>query len=502
MQPECAVSPPYFRLIPRCFGSKMPTVRACVIVCAILALLPACRQPPNLVDPEVVQPYQGVRLKLAIGNGISQPHLVRQVIREWSALTGAEVDLLPGTWNGTDSVDFAILSAVDLPKAILDNRVVPLPDSYRSSRSTYKWNDLIPSVSDRVASWNTRAYGLPLFNEGRLLVYRTDRWNEFTAATKRDREYPETWEELCDFAEFFNKPNWGPSLPPHSKRSDELVHEFHRIAANYDRVAVGEAKLGTGPKTPEQREAFFSFDFSTQTGEPRIDSPAFIHAAGLMKRMQACRPTNPTDDPFSAFRDGKAVAAIATLDLLDQLDQPGVAAGWFGIAPLPGSRLAFENGAAVPLDSVNYIPYLGEGLWLGVVTPNCKHAEAAWDLFEEFGHPNFSLDVISAGKWGASGFRGSHFDSGNRNHWFGYGLDAPRTERLIDIQRQNAAISVANPTLVLRLPNREQYLSILRVELDRILRGQAEPGVGLETVAKRWREMKPNPETYRISLGL
>jgi ABC-type glycerol-3-phosphate transport system substrate-binding protein len=475
-----------------------------LVAVALVVFVSACRQPPNLVDPEPVQPFKGVRLKLAIGGGISHPHLVRQAVSEWCARTGAAVEVLPGTWNGTDPVDFAVINGVDLPGAVFSRRVAPMPELYRSTRSAYKWNDLNTTVSDRIASWDTRAYGMPLFNEGRVLVYRTDRWSDFIAAKKRTGTYPETWEELCDFAEFFCQSSGSPSLPALSNRPEELSHEFHRIAANYDRVAVSETNTGTKSQTPEQSDAFFSFDFGLQSGEPRINGAAFVHAADLLKRMQACRPADPSDDPAAAFRDGRAVASVATLDILAQLARPGSAvAGRFGFAPLPGSRFAFDGTEKVVLDSVNRVPYLGEGVWLGVVTPDCRNAEAAWDFFVEFAHPaTSSLDIIAAGRWGASGFRASHFDAGNRNHWFGYGFDTPRTERLIDIQRQNAAVNVANPTLILRLPDRAKYLNTLLPELDRIVRGRVEPKAGLDEAARRWREMKPDPAIYRISLGL
>jgi ABC-type glycerol-3-phosphate transport system substrate-binding protein len=469
-----------------------------------LLLISGCRQPPNLVDPEPAKPFKEAKLTLALGSGLSQPHLVRQFATEWSLKTGAKVEILPGTWDESTPVDLVLFTAPDLPRLVAGNKITPVPDLYRSARHSFQWNDLTVSITERLASWDARAYGLPVFNEGRVMLYRTDRWQEFASAKKLSNNFPETWEEFCEFAEFFNKPLQSSSLPPLAKNREELNELFHRIASCYDRVAVSETNLKTIPKTPEYRENFFSFDFNTETGEPRINSSAFVYAAELLQRTQACRPTEPSDHPLQSFREGKAVVAIAGLEILPELHDPKLPiAEKFRFAPLPGSRFVFEQGKRTPTEALNRVPYLGENVWFGSVTPNCKHSEAAWDFFTEFAHPNTSsLDFIAAGRWGASGFRGSHFDIRNRNHWFSYGFDGPQTEALIDLQRQNEAISMANPTLILRLPENRDYLNILRTELRAITTGKVTPKAGLDEVAKQWRSKPLDPVRYRIGLGL
>jgi ABC-type glycerol-3-phosphate transport system substrate-binding protein len=472
-----------------------------------------CRQPPNLVDPKLEKPFEGKTLTLAISSQVRHPQILQQFARDWSERTGAKIEFLPDGWGDQSKADIAIVLAPEMPKDVVQDRIRPVPDNLRSSINKFSWGDIPVAIGDKIASWNAKIYSLPLLNEGLVLVYRTDVWQWFQESTKTRNSFPDTWDQLVQFAEAVYQKEKKPSLPPLSKRNEQLFHDLHRLAISYDRLVVNESNIGQGPKTPEEKDLFFSFDFSIETGLPRIHRPAFVHALQLLQSMQAYRPAEPSDDPDAAFASGNAVAALVRLDALPRFQNSEVIKGKFNIAPIPGSRFTFAPDAKSTDDAhrihvasegfTNRVPYLGEGCWLGMVTKSCAHPEIAFDFLTEFSHPsNASLEWISAGKWGASGFRVSHFDTRNRNHWFGYGFDSLLTDRLVEIQRQNLGIGLANYSSVLRVPDQKEYQQILIDEVLPSLKSRENPEKVLERVATKWQARQLDKLIYRISLGL
>jgi ABC-type glycerol-3-phosphate transport system substrate-binding protein len=153
------------------------------------------------------------------------------------------------------------------------------------------------------------------------------------------------------------------------------------------------------------------------------------------------------------------------------------------------------------------VPYLGWGGWFGTVTKGCARPDAAWDFLAELGHPGTtSLEVIGAGKWGAGPFRVSHLEARNRSPWYGYGLPAGQTEKLVDQLRQNLALSVTNYRVRLRTPDQAAHAAALGEGLRSALEKGAEPKAALDGAAEKWRELaQQSPDhrkAYRLSLGL
>ena len=232
-----------------------------------------------------------------------------------------------------------------------------------------------------------------------------------------------------------------------------------------------------------------------------------MYALKILKRMQACRPSGD-GDPVAALQTGTALFAVLRLDELAKLNL----AEKCRIAPMPGSTFTFDYATgekiATKAGTVNRMPYIGWGSWLGGVTKSCRNPQAAWDFLADFGGPSAGLELIAAARWGAGPFRRSHEDTRYQTRWLGYGLDKPNTDQLLNALRTQNGSSIVNYRLALRLPNGPAHERILAEELKAVLSGGKESESALNAVKTRWIELdRATPaslrqEWIRHSLGL
>jgi ABC-type glycerol-3-phosphate transport system substrate-binding protein len=235
---------------------------------------------------------------------------------------------------------------------------------------------------------------------------------------------------------------------------------------------------------------FFAFQFDPATGLPRLDTPAFAHAAGLLRQMNEFRSTAP--DVAAAFRSGEAKVGMLSLVELGRVG-PDVAEK-LAVAPVPGSRLVFEtDGSPRPLaqGTVNRVPYVGWGGRLGVVSTKCAAPEAAWDFLADVGLPDrTALDLLAAPRWGAGPYRISQLDTRARPRWFGYGLSADQVDRLTNALRDNLGPGVQNYRVRLRTPDQHELAAVLDQELRAFLKAEkSDPAEAMKKANDRWREI-------------
>jgi len=483
-----------------------------------------CWKAPSFTEPEPELRHKGVTLTVSCSEAVRERGLLEQLARDWSARTGAHVEIRSEPLREISQVDVGVITPPELSHLAVDRALQELPGAYRSSQGKFLWSELPLLLAEKLLRWDGKAYALPLIGEGHVLVYRTDLFAEkeaeFEKEYKQQLAPPETWEELVQIARFFHDGTGKPSLPSLPERADDLDRLFYTMAIVYDRPAVSEAgRAGARALRPAQEDELFSFHFSLATGEPRVNRPAFVHALELLQQMQPCRPTGTTADPSAEFLKGGAVFCLARLDALARFQRPdSPVRDRFAIAPIPGGRFTFayhpgEQGKAerkeVVPGQVNRVPYVGWGGCLGVVMNHCAHPEVAWEFLAALGDPaSTSLEVLGAAKWGAGPFRGSHLETRNRNFWYGYGLSNEQTAKLVDQLRHHLVSSIVNYGVRLRVPDEKEYSRAMDEELRKALLHGRSAKAALDEAARRWKtlgatERAGGPrETYRKSLGL
>jgi multiple sugar transport system substrate-binding protein len=483
-----------------------------------------CWKAPSFTDPEPELPYKGITLTVGCSEEVRERGLLEQLARDWSARTGAHIQIRSEPLGDGAKVDVGVITPPELTHWAVKGALQELPGAYRSSQNKFLWSELPLLLAEKLLRWDGKAYALPLLGEGHVLVYRTDLFTEkqaeFGREHKRQLAAPETWEELVQIARFFHESTGKPSLPSLPQRADDLDRLFYTIAVVYDRPAVSEAgRAGARALSPAQEDELFSFHFSLASGESRVNRPAFIHALHLLQEMQPCRPAGAAADPSEDFRRGGAVLCLARLDALARFqaaDSP--VRDRFAIAPIPGSRFTFayhpgERGEAERKETVagqvNRVPYVGWGGCFGVVTTACSRPEVAWEFLAAIGDPAAtSLEVLGAAKWGAGPYRGSHLEARNRNYWYGYGLSNEQTEKLVDQLRHYLVSSIVNYGVRLRVPDAKDYSRVMDEELRRALLERKPAKAALDEAARRWKALSATQpgggprETYRKSLGL
>jgi multiple sugar transport system substrate-binding protein len=476
--------PRFFASLKFLFGVGLLVIAVCLLTAG------GCIERPTTIDPVPDRPHAGVVLKVAVSD-TGDRELVRQLGLSWGSRQGARVELSDGPWDGT--ADVALIAPAELGKWAEAGKLAVVPAARRLPTDAYRWDDLLPIYNDRLTQWAGSTYALPVAGEGMVLAYRTD---FFDGKDKRPAAPPATWDELFETAK-----NLGKCLPPVPASADQLGAEFFAAAACYDRRAVGRL-IGERPS-----EDFFAFQFDPTTGNPRLTALAFEHVAKLFNEMRHFRVSAP--GAAEAFQSGQAKVGVITLAELARVG-PDVA-GKLGVAPLPAARFWFDdegNQRHTAQGTLNRVPYLGWGGRLGVVSASSPHQAAAWDFLADAGMPAGSgSDQLASPRWGAGPFRTSQFDPRDRARWFGYGLAATETERLVSALRDNLGQGVQNYRLRLRTPNQQELSATLDAELRATATGGKPPDAAMGDANAAWMRIIERlpagqwPAWARTSLG-
>jgi ABC-type glycerol-3-phosphate transport system substrate-binding protein len=481
---------PYYSPCRQFFGRRCGLLFVASIA-SLFGVAAGCIERPTTIDAPPDRPYAGKVLTVAAADPADR-ELLKHLTRSWAVRSGAEIRILDEPWDGT--ADIGLIPPADLARWAEPGLLAETPSDIRQPTHPYRWDEIVPSYSLRLSTWRDRNYALPIIAEGLVLAYRKD---AFDGKDGRPADPPATWSDLLTVASRLGK----KSLPPLPADAERLGAEFFVAAACYDRPAVG--RIGGGELI---REDFFAFQFHPTAGEPRLDAPVFAHIAQLFRDMQAFR--GDAKDAAAAFRSGDAKVGILSLAELGRVGPE--LAEQLGVAALPGAEFTFDlDGSKRPneLKTVNRVPYVGWGGRMGVVSAKCSALAAAWDFLVDAGLPDrAALDLIAAARWGAGPYRVSQLETRARPRWFGYGLTATETDRLIAGLRDNLGPGVQNYRVRLRTPNQHELATVWDEELRKILNGSAP--VDMKTANARWQAIidKQPPGEWKIlarkSLGL
>ncbi len=239
---------------------------------------------------------------------------------------------------------------------------------------------------------------------------------------------------------------------------------------------------------PPNEDDLFSFLFDVRSLEPRVATPGFVEALGLLKKLQAYRAAGAVAEPVTAFASGHAFLCLAGTEWVAKLqEEKSPVRGRFGVAGLPGSRRVYDYTTGKPENTSepNVVPYLGSSGWLGVVPRSAGSPEAALGLLAELSGPQISGEILFDPAWPGGVYRRDHFHLLEAGDPFGLG---PARERAwVESLRETLTSRTVNPVIALRTPDHREYIHVLAEEVRRLPRGtgpQASAGIRRPTLAR------------------
>lgn len=454
----------------------------------------------------------GTALRVACPAGPVEA-VLRGQCRTWASKSGIKVEIVP-TPPGADravgpSADVWILPPAEMPRWVDAGYLLPVPNVVQARGNEYLWDSLLPLYGRKLLRWGETAYALPVLGGATLCYYRTDllqdagRREAFLKEHGRDLAEPATWEAFAEIAEFFSRHKRPPGLPPLPADDAALDRLFYLVAAPFARRAVREDEM----KPPA--DDLFSFQYQLDTGEPRINRRGFVHALDLLKRLQACRPAGTAAEPEQAFRNGQAVLCLAGAEWIGRFQEKGSAVrDKLGVCRAPSSLRTFDvqNDDEIVRPRGNFVPYLGDAGWLGMVPKSTAAPDAAFQLLAFLGGPTESADRVAEPAHGGGVFRHEHFDKAG---WQAFGLPTAVEHQLVEALRQTLVHpQLVNPALRLRTPDQQEHQRALVAELRAALIGTKEAKAALDAAAGQWKQLDAKMDrksvlaNYRLSIGL
>jgi multiple sugar transport system substrate-binding protein len=489
---------------------------ACLLLgIGLIAGVTGCADAPTSSSHPPLRPYEGFVLRIACP-GEPATSVVPRFGRGWATRSGASIrveqrSIVPDP-SAAGHVDVWIIRPAELPRWVQAGWALPVPRLYSHPHQPYAWQDLLAIYPDRLLTWQGQVYALPLLGEAPLCFYRKDLFDDvqhqqaFQSRHNRQLAPPTTWEEFTEIAEYFHHHRQpgrtSPSLPPLPENDGELDREYQSLAASAAIPAIRVAE-----KAGHSDAVLYSFHYDLSTGRPRISSPGFLHALQIMKRLQPCRAVPNGRPAPEAFAAGQAVLCLADASWISSF-QHNPAQPPFGICRVPGSKVVFANKSnkSQEVRQGNYVPYLGAGSWIGVVSRHSAHPDAAFDLLADLGGELVSRQILIEPAWGGGAFRRDHL--ADRRGWSSFNLDEAQTRALLlSLTDTLLYPGLCNPTTCLRIPEAGEHTQVLVAELRSALTGGKTAAEALNAVESRWIEIdKRTPGKIRAyyahSLGL
>ena len=203
--------------------------------------------------------------------------------------------------------------------------------------------DFIPRLRETYGSWNGKTYGFPLKADGRLMVYRTDVFEQ------HGKEPAKTWDEFLELAKYFNGKDWDGD----GEAEFGAAYRF-----NADVIAIGrfaEMQAGMGGRLVDENFA------------PQLDTPESARALEMIVALAGQGPPDTMAMGFSEYTNTFLLGEVPHLVVWGQVPvtaedpEKSKVVGNVGYAEVPG-------GAAL----------LG-GFGISVLA-STKHPEAAYDF--------------------------------------------------------------------------------------------------------------------------
>jgi multiple sugar transport system substrate-binding protein len=370
------------------------------------------------------------------------------------------------------------------------------------------WDDVLPVYREKILSWEGKVYGMPFDGDTHHLMFlhtlldNPDNQEKFKAqysyALDPDRG-PHTWEEHRDYAEFFTGWDWNEDGEPN--------YGFAHMMKRGDTAFWGYISRSTAyAKHPDDP----SFFFDLETGEPRINSPAFVRSLTEWKDELQFGPPGMLSygwgEVIQATQAGK-IAMNVGWDGVATYAEGSKAKGQSAFSVLPGSYEVYNSkeGAWESRPEVSYAPYLAFGGWLISVAKGTKSPEAAFALAK------FFTDKEHGNRFAFEGYRNPIRTSevNDPKPWMEGKLQFTQRSAETYIRALNETMTHANLVLDLRLPGWTQYRDALELAVSKGLSGEASPEAALNEAADAWKTIterlggaEKQMIYYKIHLGV
>lgn len=306
-------------------------------------------------------------------------------------------------------------------------------DAYIGRTGGFQYEDFSAPLRE-IAEVDGRIYGVPFYNYGLALIYRTDLYAE------AGLQPPATLEAFAAAAKALTRDGMaGVAMQP--QKGYKIFEEW------------GNYLFGAGG------------DIQDDKGNVVLDSPEARAALEVyISLYQTAAPPNSLnwafDEALRAVAGGKAAQMISYNWMLPTLNNPngpaGELAGKFGVAEVPGGKAVL-------------------GAWYWAIPANSKHKDAAWAFISWIASPGRDKERVIAG--GAPVRQSVMLDP---DVWKqGFGEDYYRTVLAILEDAEPLADG----------PNAEEMIQVVGEELNAAVAGQKPVDEAIAAAASRAKEV-------------
>jgi ABC-type glycerol-3-phosphate transport system substrate-binding protein len=451
-------------------------------------------------------PFAGQEIRIGVPPDLGFRAAWEGPLNEWEAQSGAKCHLeeiaQPAAgeslkiFSGTGAPTLALFPLEHAGELISSGCLAPIPENLREEGADgVNWPDLFQGLRDKVASRKGQPMFLPLSASILVCYFRQDL---LQAAGLKP---PQTWDEYQQLLD--NLEQWAPGL--------NAVEPW----GEHFRATMFLARAVSLAQHPGQYSLFFDID----TGDPLIDSPAFVQAlqaarAALAKMPGGVLRFSPAEcriellsgrAALAIAREPSAIDAASSVDAASEPAGKPVDAASFGAIRLPGSREVYDASRqqweTSPDKGTSYVTltaFSGWGIGASSAYPRMQ-IDAAWHALLKIGGP----DLVSGFPPTVVGLcRESQLQSGTFPVNFGGDMSAS----LVDAVAQ----SLRNTRIVAELPiaGRDEFRLALTAALGTALDGSKSPAEALRAAGEDWRKTiarigpAQHRDNYRMGLGL
>ena len=397
------------------------------------------------------KPFAGAALKWATLAGGTSIEELTEFVKPWEAETGATIEpvILPhpgfaekvmlDAASGVHNYDLITLNYPKVGQFVEAGLVLALDEHIASdSARAIDVDDFIPRLLETYGSWNGMTYGFPLKADGRLMIYRTDIFEQ------HGKEPAKTWDEFLELAQYFNGTDWDGD----GEAEFGAAYRF-----NADVIAIGrfaEMQGGMGGRLIDEGFA------------PQIDTPESARALEMIVALAAEGPPDTMAMGFSEYTNTFLLGDVPHLVVWGQVPvtaedpEKSKVVGNVGYAEVPG-------GAAL----------LG-GFGISVLAAT-EHPDAAYDFAAWFTSKETERARIAGTR--------NIFDPGRTSTY--NDPDTVASRPWFPILGNNLANGVALP----RIPEADELIQVLGQNVRRAAAGEMGIPEALADAQARWEEI-------------
>ncbi len=372
-------------------------------------------------------------------------------------------------WAEPGQADLIWFSPTQLVEQIGDHGeasasfLASVPEDWTKSRSSLRYEDLIPWIRDRVISWKQVPVALPIVGEGYVLAYRKDVLADLKAKNPGLPEgAPGSWTDFLKVAEALAKvsPSKKSGFSPLGNTPGDRERFFLMIHAS-----IAARGISIDEKTDGFSETvIFGYLYDLKSGAFQPGTEATAEAARIWASLNALSVKGDID-PIEQFLSGETALGILPLSALARAANRPELVGKIGIGQIPGSLVYADSaGKLVNGNRPNYRPMLGSGGVLVGVRAGSPRAEAAWKLAAALASP--PGEYLALGNRTAGATRNEQI---LRLRWDRFNLDTKATSYLREILREQLLVTaVKNPAPYPRRPDGAERTALLAQLLENV----------------------------------